>query len=65
VVSERPGPNSEGTVQVKLPLLAIPWAMGAPTGTTLVEGPLRRSRETVLVVVGSQVMVNSSPAVRA
>lgn len=40
----------------------MPTTMGAPMGTTLDEGPRRRMRETVLVVVGCQVMVKGLQA---
>jgi hypothetical protein len=50
----------EAGVQARLPLLAIPSAREGPNLTTLVEGPLRRRTETVLGVVGCQVMVNCS-----
>lgn len=52
--------RSEAGVHERLPLLAMPWARAGPNLTTLVEGPLRRRTETVLGVVGSQVMVNFS-----
>jgi hypothetical protein len=50
----------EAGVQAREPLLEIPSAMEGPNLTTLVEGPLRRRTETVLGVVGCQVMVNCS-----
>ena len=49
--------RSEAGVQAKLPLLAMPSASEGPNLTTLVAGPLRSKTETVLGVVGSQVMV--------
>jgi hypothetical protein len=47
--------SAEG-VQEKEPELGMPTARGAPRGTTLDEGPRRRIRETVFLVVGSQVI---------
>lgn len=48
-------------VQTKEPLLAIPTTM-VLSGTTLVAGPRRRIRDTVLGVVGVQVMVKGLQA---
>ena len=52
----------EAGVQLREPLLEIPSAIEGPNLTTLVEGPLRRRTETVLGVVGCQVMVKGLQA---
>ena len=56
-------PNSAEGVQTKEPELGMPSARGAPTWTTLLEGPLRKRIAMGLDVLGVQVIVKGVPAV--